>query len=181
MAEHDEQHERDCHAPHELIRAFRQLRNISWNNRRPIENCTPAETMTLFFIRRATREQPEGLKASELSNLMNVASPTMTQTLNVLAARGFVDRETDPNDRRAVRIKLTDEGRRLTQMAESKMQEKLAGLIAHLGEERAMLLVELIDDATAYFQAENPDDDQPCFNRHGRNDQPSTTNSKEGD
>ncbi|REE91385.1 DNA-binding MarR family transcriptional regulator [Paenibacillus taihuensis] len=171
MSEHDEQQERDCHAPHELMRAFRRLRNISWNNRRPIENCTPAETMTLFFIRRATREQPEGLKASELSSLMNVASPTMTQTLNVLAARGLVDRETDPNDRRAVRIKLTREGTRLTQMAEVKLQQKLAGLIAHLGEERAKLLVELIDEATAYFETENPEspeDDQSCFNKLSR-------------
>ncbi|AZN38653.1 MarR family winged helix-turn-helix transcriptional regulator [Paenibacillus albus] len=179
MSEHDEQQDRNCHAPHELIRAFRQLRNISWNNRRPIENCTPAETMTLFFIRKATREQPEGLKASELSNMMNVASPTMTQTLNVLAARGFIDRETDPNDRRALRIKLTEEGARLTQMAESKMQERLAALIAHLGEERARLLVELIDEATAFFQADNPEENPACFKFNRNNNQ--STNSKEGD
>ncbi|SEN58013.1 MarR family winged helix-turn-helix transcriptional regulator [Paenibacillus sp. OV219] len=179
MSEHDEQHDRNCNAPHELMRAFRQLRNISWNNRRPIENCTPAETMTLFFIRKATNEQPEGLKASEISNIMNVASPTMTQTLNVLMARGLIDRETDPNDRRAVRIKLTEEGQRLTQLAESKMHEKLTALIAHLGEERAMLLVELIDDAAAFFHASNPDFDPGCFKLGQDHNQ--STNSKEGD
>ncbi|WP_219834498.1 MarR family winged helix-turn-helix transcriptional regulator [Paenibacillus sp. R14(2021)] len=153
--EHEEEHARP--AIHELIRAFRNLRQIPWNNRRPIENCTPSETMTLFCIRRATRCNAEGLKASEISTMMNVASPTITQTLNVLTARGLLQRNPDPHDRRAVRITLTEEGERLTGLAAEAMHEKMNGLIAHLGPGRAEQLVALLDDVHAYFIGVNGD------------------------
>ncbi|RAP74104.1 MarR family winged helix-turn-helix transcriptional regulator [Paenibacillus montanisoli] len=151
----------------ELIRVMRQLRNIAWNNRRPIENCTPAETMTLFCIGRGMCAHPDGLKASELSAMMNVASPTITQTVNVLTARGLLERSADPSDRRVVRIKLTEEGARLTQLAREAMHAKMTALIGYLGDDRAKLLVELLDDVYAFYQGEDSDETQSTTTKEG--------------
>ncbi|WP_308636779.1 MarR family winged helix-turn-helix transcriptional regulator [Paenibacillus silvisoli] len=151
---------------HDLIRAMRQLRNIAMNNRKPFENCTPAETMTLFCVGRGMEHHPDGLKASELSAIMNVASPTLTQTVNVLTARGLLERSADPADRRVVRIKLTDEGIRMTGMAKEAMHAKMTALIDHLGDDRAKLLVELLNDVYAFYQGEGSSGEDPgCFRK----------------
>lgn len=139
---------------HELIRAFRQLRHMNWSGRRPAEGCTRSETMLLFAIRRGMSAGSPGLKMSEISGILRVSLPTVTQTVNLLVARGLLERGTDPDDRRAVRIRLTEAGRRETEQAEEAMLEGMKGLIDHLGHERSLQLIELLDDVAAYYRAQ---------------------------
>lgn len=134
-----------------LVRAFRQIGRILRGNMKPIEGCTPAETIMLYVVRRTTEERPEGIKASDISHLMRVASPTVTQQLNVLEARGLLERTADPKDRRVVLVKLTAEGRRLTGIAESDMYAEMQELIGYLGEERADQLAELLNDVHQFY------------------------------
>jgi DNA-binding MarR family transcriptional regulator len=136
---------------HELLRAFRQLRHINWSGMRPIEGCTPSETMMLFVIRRCTNDAPEGMKASDLSQFLRVTSPTVTQQVNVLEARGLLERAADPSDRRVVRIKLTEQGMRLTKIAEQTLHEGAQTLIDYMSEERALLLIELLDEVYQFY------------------------------
>ncbi|MBM7566591.1 MarR family winged helix-turn-helix transcriptional regulator [Paenibacillus sacheonensis] len=147
-----DEHNHPPPAAHELMRALRNLRQLPWNGRNPIENCTPSETMTLFSIRRATEGNSTGVKASELSSMLNVASPTITQSVNLLVAKGLLQRNADPHDRRAVRITLTEEGERLTGLAHAAMQERMTALVSHLGSDRVHLLVELLNDVAAFYQ-----------------------------
>ncbi|MEK8129129.1 MarR family transcriptional regulator [Paenibacillus filicis] len=178
----------------ELMRAFRQLRQVNWGNRRPLEGCTPSETMLLFVVRRSMngcrpgrgggfggpgfhregrmqhsgqrgdpepRETgkhdepsggPQGLKASELSELLRVSSPTVSQMVNVLEARGLLERQADPSDRRVVRIRLSDAGLQATAEGERRMLEGMTGLIGHLGAERSSQLTGLLNDVGAYYR-----------------------------
>jgi DNA-binding MarR family transcriptional regulator len=135
----------------DLIRAFRQLRHVNWTGMKPIEGCTPSESIMLFVIRRCTQDSPEGMKASDLSQFLRVTSPTVTQQVNVLEARGLLERAADPADRRVVRIRLTEEGIRLTEIAGQAMNESVQSLIDHMGEERAALLVELLDEVYRFY------------------------------
>ncbi|MBW7456412.1 MarR family winged helix-turn-helix transcriptional regulator [Paenibacillus sepulcri] len=137
--------------PSELFRVFRQMRHISWRSQRPIEGCTQSEAVMLFVIRRREKLHPAGMKASELSQLLNVTSPTVTQSVNVLEARGLLERSSDPEDRRVVRIKLTEEGLRQTQLSETAMFERIQGLIDRMGEERSNQLIELLDEVFDYY------------------------------
>lgn len=139
---------------HELIRAFRQLRHVNWSGRRPVEGCTRSETMLLLAIRRSMSAGSAGLKVSEISGMLRVSLPTVTQTVNLLVARGLLERSSDPDDRRAVRIRLTEAGQRETELAEEAMLEGMKGLIDHLGHERSMQLIELLDDVAAYYRGQ---------------------------
>ncbi|NBD26834.1 MarR family winged helix-turn-helix transcriptional regulator [Paenibacillus glycinis] len=167
-------------AAHELIRSLRLLRQLPWNGRSPIENCTPAETMTLFSIRRATTENPAGVKASELSGMLNVASPTVTQSVNMLVAKGLLQRNADPNDRRASLITLTDEGERLTGQAHAAMQARMSALVAHLGGDRVHQLVKLLDEVNAFYQTLDGGSESGGGPGCGPGASPSTT-TKEGE
>lgn len=56
--------------------------------------------------------QPEGLKMNELSQRLMVTSGNITALADLMEAEGLISRESVPDDRRAIRLKLTDEGRR---------------------------------------------------------------------
>jgi DNA-binding MarR family transcriptional regulator len=48
----------------------------------------------------------------QISEHLGVTKSAITQLLEPLVNKGFIDRQTDPNDRRIVRFKLTDKGKK---------------------------------------------------------------------
>lgn len=56
--------------------------------------------------------RPEGLKMNELSQRLMVTSGNVTALADLLEAEGLISREAVPDDRRAIRLKLTPEGKR---------------------------------------------------------------------
>lgn len=144
---------------YELVRAFRQLRNVHWRGRQPIDGSTKSETIMLFVLYRAMKHGSAGLKVSELSGALRIAMPSATQTVNVLEARGLLERCPDPTDRRVVRIRLTDAGRAATEAAESAMIDGMSELIEHLGQGRTEQLIELLDDVSRFFEEREPGSD----------------------
>lgn len=91
------------------------------------------------------------IRVSEISKLLHVTSPTITQLLKGLEANGLVERRIDPHDRRAVSILLTEKGEAITQKAMDDMSAIFQGLIEYLGEEQSNQLVELLSEAFHYF------------------------------
>src|SRR5206468_1039443 len=91
--------------------------------------------MVLFAIKGAIPADGSGLRVSEISSLLEVAAPTMTQQLNDLETRGFVVRRGDPADRRAVRITLTGKGLEALKSAHDAFLASYTGLVEYLGDD----------------------------------------------
>jgi MarR family transcriptional regulator for hemolysin len=74
----------------------------------------------------------EGLKQSELAEVLELAPISLTRLLDRLAENGLIERRPDPNDRRANRLYLTPAARplleKLTALGEDVMAEVLDGL-----------------------------------------------------
>ncbi|QKS48073.1 winged helix-turn-helix transcriptional regulator (plasmid) [Paenibacillus cellulosilyticus] len=138
----------------ELMNAFRQLRQLNWTGLRSNDGLTKAEIMTLFHIRHATRQEPAGPKASELARSLNVTMPTVTQTVNVLEARGLLERHRDPADRRAVRIRLTTEGEAVMSRNHAIMLNKIGSVVEHLGAERSRELIEILQEVFRFYSTD---------------------------
>jgi DNA-binding MarR family transcriptional regulator len=58
---------------------------------------------------------PGGLSGKALIRATLVTSGAITNRVDKLVARGLVERQTDPSDRRSMLVVLTDEGRRLVE------------------------------------------------------------------
>lgn len=69
-------------------------------------------SMTVAIIAKIVAVEP-GLSQRELADVMGVEGPTMARHLDRLEADGIVTRTRDTQDRRVVRITLTDAGHRL--------------------------------------------------------------------
>jgi len=78
----------------------------------------------------------EGLKQSELAEVLDLAPISLTRLLDRLAGNGLIERRADPNDRRANRLYLTPAARPLL--------EKLG----ELGEDMMASVLDKIDDSS---------------------------------
>jgi DNA-binding MarR family transcriptional regulator len=76
----------------------------------------------------------EACRITELASAEAVAQPSMTALIARLEARGLVRREPDPEDRRAVRVAITDAGVEQVAAVRAARAELLGERIARLDE-----------------------------------------------
>ncbi len=86
----------------------RQVRHMSMQALAPWD-ITPSHARAMGVL---TRHGV--IRLSELSDHLRIAARTATEVVDALEARGFVQRQGDPEDRRATLVSLTDEGRRVS-------------------------------------------------------------------
>ena len=77
-------------------------------------------------------DRNEGLKQSELADMLDLQPITLTRLLDRLAGNGLIERRADPNDRRANRLYLKPAAKplldRLTDLGSDMMEIVLDGL-----------------------------------------------------
>jgi DNA-binding MarR family transcriptional regulator len=96
----------------------------------------------LSALRRSGK--PYQLSPGQLVNQTLVTSGTMTNRVDRLAARGFVERSPDPNDRRGVIVGLTDTGREVVDAALAELLDRERDLLARLPERDRTALAALL-------------------------------------
>jgi DNA-binding MarR family transcriptional regulator len=82
----------------------RQLREVSHASLAPWD-ITPAQLRALRVLRHHGR-----LRLSELSDHLHIAARSGTEVTDALESRGLVRRRSDPADRRATLVELTEHG-----------------------------------------------------------------------
>jgi DNA-binding MarR family transcriptional regulator len=136
-----------------LATAFMGLRK-AMRQPRTVAGRTPGEVHTLMVIHHATSHSSSdapGLSVSEVSKVMRVTSPSITQMVNVLEGDGLVERCTDPTDRRAIRLRLTPSGLVVAEQAGREYHDMYRGLAEYLGEEQSDQLARLLTRVRQYF------------------------------
>src|SRR6266849_1515277 len=93
-----------------LLRTFMQFSKVVWHqhqSQNTVQGCKPSEIRLLMVVKRGIKPGASEIKVSEISKMLMVTSPTVTQLLNGLEADGLIERRIDPHDRRAVGVRLT--------------------------------------------------------------------------
>jgi|SRR5689334_14876219 len=77
-------------------------------------------------------ERSEGLKQSELADILEIQPITLTRLIDRLCDNGLIERRSDPNDRRAKRLFLTPAARplltKLDKLTSEIMERTLTGV-----------------------------------------------------
>lgn len=79
---------------------------------------------------------------NELAELLALDKSTMSRTINNLVDRGLVERELNPEDRRYVSIKLTEEGLAVFQQIEASMEEYYQRVFVSIPTEKRDVVLE---------------------------------------
>ena len=94
------------------------------------------QIQTLDFL-----SKNEYVQMSEIAEYFHIETPSATVLLNKLHDLGLVQRQADPNDRRLVRIALTDEGKLLLKEATKERNNKIEKMLSLLsGDDKTELL-----------------------------------------
>jgi len=122
----------------ELSRLIRQLSRISGG---PDDG--PAMTATQ---RLALFDLVEGgpLRLNDLAQRMGTSAPTASRAVDALDELGLVERHTDPTDRRAITIELTDNGRRSVEERKARVYAAFRPAAAALSPADREQLAELL-------------------------------------
>lgn len=135
----------------QLIKQFPRLRFKQYST----DGLTPGEQGLLAMVVMNFDGTKKALKVTELSNLLQITPAGVTHLLNPLEETGYIERLQDSHDRRIVRVGLTDKGMRAGEVLMQAVQEQLAGLVDHLGEEDSRTLIRLLSKAVGYFAAQS--------------------------
>ncbi len=99
-------------------------------------------TPPLVSVIMMLRDNPDGLRMSDIAKRISATMPTATGIANRLVERELVVRGDDPNDRRVVTVKLTEKGRKAGAEFEKHVQNVWHPVVAGLNiEERKQFLV----------------------------------------
>lgn len=89
-----------------------------------------------------------GERSAKLAERLAVAKPTLTATADGLVAAGYARRDTEPGDRRVVRLCLTPAGREALDRADAAYTSWLDQLLAETGEpDRVLHALGALDQA----------------------------------
>ncbi|OMI26537.1 MarR family transcriptional regulator [Bacillus haynesii] len=125
----------------QLIEAFSRLRYTKMKQSFPSVEWKKTEAKALMFL---NEENGEGKMASEISRALHVTSPFVTQLLNRMEKKGLVLRRMDEDDKRIVRIFLTDEGKKAADDALKGLNRWFLQLSRFLGEDESRQFADLI-------------------------------------
>jgi DNA-binding MarR family transcriptional regulator len=126
-----------------LLAYFRSLSIVDslrlrlWDER----NLTTPQLRMMFIL-----AGQDGVTPGALAERMHVTPPTITGLTDRLAKQGLISRVEDPNDRRLVRLSLTDEGRRTTNELETMGRAFLKEVLGRLPPDHVKRLTELLQE-----------------------------------
>ena len=85
------------------------------------------------------------VRLSDVASFMNVTLPGITRSVNALERLGAVRKLKDPEDRRAIRLELTDKGRTWVSVYVEEYHSRLADLLESVPEKDALTTIRTID------------------------------------
>ena len=144
-----------------LLGALMQFRRADWHQM-STTGYKLSELRVLFCIGGGMRSDAyivedgynyntQEMKVSQISRCLNVPPPTVTQLIKRLEANGLVERNVDLADRRAVGIKLTEKGEKITRQANEDFLASINELIEYLGGEQSDQFAQLLIKVSRYY------------------------------
>jgi DNA-binding MarR family transcriptional regulator len=122
-----------------LQRLTRRLRRAQADRLAPL-GLTPAQERALRIVTRS--EEP--LRMTELADRLGIVPRSVTTVIDALEQAGLVRRETDPRNRRAIRLHLTDRGRAVRDDMREARRRAAEDLFSPMSAEDRKALAELL-------------------------------------
>lgn len=135
----------------QLIDALAPL--LAQQRRNWAERCQAQGLSVVGFHALALLEEGGPMPMSRLADELDVALPNATGIVGRLAERGLVERGTDPEDRRVVRVGLSAGGRELLNEMEAARIDRLRRLVATMDATQQRRLLRSVGDLVAAVRA----------------------------
>lgn len=103
----------------------------------------------MHVIEAIGRQEP--LKMSQIAKKLTVTTGTLTKSVDALEKKGYVRRERSSNDKRVVKIILTERGIQAYEHHERFHQDMIAFILDNVSEEESKVLQSALEKLMTYF------------------------------
>lgn len=119
----------------------------------------PPPDRLFFLLKHLYHHEQEGRdrqRQRDIGSELRLAAPTVSLMLGDLEKEGYVERLRDTQDRRVVRVRLTEKGKQMFDQHLIEYQEHTRKLLACLEEEELSLLIALMQKVSASADRTDP-------------------------
>jgi DNA-binding MarR family transcriptional regulator len=146
--------------PHDI---FMKLLNVTDDLRRDSFRQTPAlhlkkmlgltlrQGSAIAQIRVLTKECPQGIALKTLATHLNMTVPATSLLVETMVNKGFFERTPNPEDRRAICIRLSEKGEELCHDVNARMEAELDRLAQELTAEELGALDSIADKMSRVY------------------------------
>ena len=131
-----------------ILMRFKRI-SLSKNKNHEIRS---SEILMLYNLYYLLKNEPDGVKVSQLSNHLQITPGAVTHIINSLFKKKYVERLNDENDRRIVLIKISENGLNALKDIKLKFFNKCENLITHLGEKEGKTFIGLLNKVLDFFE-----------------------------
>jgi len=117
-------------------------------------NAHPDANYELFYRVSSNIHGRDSLTMGELSSALSVPLSTATRMVDWLVDNGYVQRLPDPDDRRVVRVALTEAGKEVHQTIDSYVKARIQNIISCLSDEECTTLLSLFGKVVSSLREE---------------------------
>ena len=140
-----------------LFQIVDRLRESALDQQRPHEielamNLTLRQQQLLRNICILTEARPEGVSLKELAASLSLTSGAASAMVEMFVRRELLERRQDEEDRRAVRIRLSESGRRLIRELEQRFSHMTGSFLARHPADESARLIALLEQFNSELQ-----------------------------
>jgi DNA-binding MarR family transcriptional regulator len=134
----------------DIVRLMKQFTRLKI---KPTTGLTWSEQELLMTLVLNVDEINQPLTVTRISSLLQITPARVSHLLNPLEETGYIERLSDPKDRRIVRIGLTDKGTQEAAAVMADVEEKAVEMVNLLGEEDSKTFVRLLSRVFEHFSS----------------------------
>jgi DNA-binding MarR family transcriptional regulator len=136
-----------------LVNVFNEILRIE-------ENCLRSGEFRNLSVREmhvieavcAVQDQGTNNRASDIAQAQGISAGTLTTAVNYLVKKGCIERRTDPQDKRIVRLYATEKGRRANEVHQRFHQQMVSDVLAALSPEESDILIKGLKSLKTFLE-----------------------------
>lgn len=140
-----------------LVRLFKDILEIEGKSL-ITEEFRDITTNDMHIIEAVGVDEPKNMKT--VAKLMSVTTGTLTKAMDALCEKGYVVRERSTEDKRVVKVSLTDRGRTAYYHHEQFHRQMISNISSEMSEQETEVLVYALAKMVDYFQINYLDADE---------------------
>lgn len=136
----------------DFIQVMMDFRKVNLSILTPgLNHCDFVVVKTIYLL---SKEKQGPVKVSDIIKRTEILPPAISRCLKNMEEKGFVKRETDPDDRRNTHVELTKSGMEIFRQSDARMQMFSERVFEQMGMDNVRKLTEYMRRLLSTAQAE---------------------------